>query len=285
MAPYDAASRSTGVCHIATLIPERTIDAWTSSAITARQPRALIWAPTPPAQAPTGNQPWDFAVGTPHKLLVIENKALVDTGAQAVATRVQLGMDQLDRLFALEVLNGLPVFYGLPGLLAKQLPRPIPPEPFVERAGWRLSPPFADWQRMVRPTELLSIPQVFAAWAPRHGSVTIDNALVTPFRTLSTLLDDALGCKEGVRLPNDPRSAWSLGSPPGDRLLGRAIDTLLREGISPSADLSGRLREVLARPDFAEATEQQAAEQSVNLHLGRAMWFALPTAPNEPKET
>ena len=58
-------------------------------AITTREPRALIWAPTPPAQAPKGNQPWDFAVeGSPAKLLVIENKSLINTSMKGAAHHV-----------------------------------------------------------------------------------------------------------------------------------------------------------------------------------------------------
>jgi hypothetical protein len=186
-------------------VPERTIDAWTSSVITSRESRALLWAPTPPAQAPGGGQPWDIAAElTPAKLLVIENKSLINSSTVGIATRIQIDMQQLLRFLSLGVLDGLPVFYGLPGPQPHNLPFPVPPEIFVQREAWRLNPPFQTWERMVRPTELLMFAPVLAAFQATQSTATINTAFFHPFRSLLDLLEAVLACTEGARLPPVP---------------------------------------------------------------------------------
>lgn len=61
------------------IIPERTIDAWTASEVIAFDFRARVWAPTPRSQA--AQEPWDFAITSSRpgeKLFVLENKGLFD---------------------------------------------------------------------------------------------------------------------------------------------------------------------------------------------------------------
>jgi hypothetical protein len=160
------------------LIPERTIDAWMSSSITAVDPNAMVWAPTPPAQnqrAPN-YQPWDVAVEAfgERKLLIFEDKCLLRTPAKGLLN-VPIELGQLWLLAQLEH-DGLPVFYGLPVLPRDSLPRVVPQELFTMRAGLRIVPPFSRWQRAPAPSNccvcLAFEPHLFAGRAQSRWIVT-----------------------------------------------------------------------------------------------------------------
>ena len=187
------------------IIPERTIDAWTSSAVLDREPRALVWAPTPPAQARSGCQPWHFPIGAfdlPGKLLVLQNKALIARPDPHCFPKVSVDLAQLARLVDLEV-DGLPVFYGLPGLCDVDLPSSLSQEDLSARALLRLHPGFDRWQRLVRPLELLALTPVMKAIVANRRVMT-----------LNTLGSGPLPASEGIPLGYAGRS---LGQRPADR--------------------------------------------------------------------
>ena len=195
-----------------------------------------------------------------------------------MATRVAVGFPQLIRLWVHDRADGLPIFYGLPGLGPDDLPTPIPPEPFVQRAGWRLRPPFDGWQRMVRPLEVLTIGKVFDAFMRGQEGVTIDTALLQPFRSLGALIDDVLGCREGRQMPPDPRApGWPLLRSLSDRSLSDIARRLKTDLRSPS-ELPERLDELLRLPEFSEETALATPEVSSATQMGRLMWLAIPIA-------
>lgn len=103
------------------VLPERTVDGWFSWQVLRAIRQALLWAPTPPAQAAHAAQPWDFVVAGfdgPHKLFVVETKALIGYEDWPHLPKVSLRLPQLSVLAGLAAANELPVFYGLPLLPA-----------------------------------------------------------------------------------------------------------------------------------------------------------------------
>lgn len=270
------------------IIPERTVDAWTSSAIVRRAPGALIWAPTPPAQAAAGTQPWDFAIeafGPPGKLLVLENKALIGQPTPNYVPKVRLEIDQLARLIDLEAV-GLPIFYGLPGLIEADLPRPMPPENFAARAMLRLRPRFDRWQRMVRPAELFGLRQVTQAIVAHRRTTTLHTSALFHFPSLRQLLADALACQQGKNLPEDPEGRRRPILPPfkPDSIVKDAVRRLAGMGEASPSEVIRRLHEIYSQPDVrARIADLQAEPARVEVHLNRTIWLVLPLPQRTPE--
>jgi hypothetical protein len=272
----------------ARLIPERTIDAWTSVAINEVDPDALIWAPTPNAQA--SNQPWDLAVqafGSPTKLLAFENKAL-ETRLLQTGWRpsVLIRWDQLLALLELHYLRALPVFYGLPGLKEPAV-QTLPPDDFAARAEARYKPlPFAEWQRVLTPGDVLAVlpararrslvkniqAAITAGDPVVKGGGRIPTDLLDGFPTLAEHLDAARDCLTG-RLINPTDTGPVLGATMTDA-----------DRVSSLGPIVARLalgRELVGEA-VAGAISQAAGSvlppdrrRRVGRHLMRTVWAAV----------
>jgi hypothetical protein len=269
---------------IVRLIPERTIDAWTSSAVTDWNPHALIWAPAPPAQAAGRDQPWDFAVedfAPPAKLLVLENKCLLGFEQVPHNPRVRLELEQFIRLLSLDAL-GLPVFYCLPGLGEADLPVPMPPETYANRAGLRLAPQFAVWHRALRPLELVLLPRVQTALLGGWRSVTLRTNALSGGRSLGDLLRTISACQAGQSLSKGDGGEIRPILPP--LLPKRDIDYALRRTAATLSGATARLgaEEVSSillsylEPGRTREVRSKRARNEATSHLGRTIWVVAP---------
>jgi hypothetical protein len=269
------------------IIPERTIDAWTSSAILAREPHALVWAPTPPAPAAQGTQPWHFPIGAfdpPSKLLVLENKALIGRLGAHHLPKVCLELDQLARLIDLEV-DGLPILYGLPGLCDMDLPSLIPREELGGRAALRFRPHFDRWQRLVRPLELLALRPVMKAMAANRHRMTLNTLALVGFPPLRAFLSDTQQGSWGRNLLTDPQDRADPLLPPfkPDPIVNYAVRRAACMGHECPAILKRRLIDIYAQPDVRARIEDRNGEPvRVDAHLSRTIWMVLPTVHKNP---
>ena len=185
----------------ASLIPERTIDAWIAIVVEQGDPAARIWAPTPLAQA--GTEPWDHAIGGPGhdgKLLVLESKGLSDDSA-LVARRphVTIHVTQLLFLMYLELWESLPAFYALPALTLADLGT-APASGPLWWASQRLAPRNAgQWIRVPSATQLAMHPNVRNSIRLGRASRRIQTSDIAgrPWPGLADFLTRARRCEFG----------------------------------------------------------------------------------------
>ena len=177
------------------VIPERTIDAWTSSEATAFDAFARVWAPD---QATQGrSEPWDFAIAptrSSEKIFMLENKGLYSRSGY---TFVRIDVRQLLILIWLHQAFGLPTFVGLPHLSASEA-LALADSPPLHRAMLRLFPrPFGDWHEVFSPIRLARIPRVEMAIRESRRSVAVSVDLLPRGRPLRQFLRDVANCREG----------------------------------------------------------------------------------------
>jgi hypothetical protein len=263
------------------IIPERTIDAWTSSAVLGREPRALVWAPTHPAQAGAGSQPWHFPIASfdpPGKLLVLQNKALIAQATPHCFPKVSVELAQLARLVDLEV-DGLPIFYGLPGLCDVDIPSPLPQDDLGAHALLRLRPHFDRWQRLVRPLELFALRPVMKAVAANRRMTSLHTLALVGFPPLRAFLSDTQAGPWGRNLPtdSDSRAAWLLPPFKPDPIVREAVRRAARMGQASASVLKRRLLDIYALPDVrARLADLHTEPARVDMHLNRTIWLVLP---------
>jgi hypothetical protein len=269
------------MAQIVRIIPERTIDAWTSSAILDREPRALVWAPTPPGHVVAGSQPWHFPIGAfdpPGKLLVLTNKALIGRVAPCHFPKISVELDQLARLVDLE-LDGLPILYGLPCLYDRDVPDPLPHQDFGAHALLRLRPHFDRWQRIVRPLELFSLRPVLKAVVANRRTMTLNTLSLVGFPSLRALLSNTGGAPWGKNLPADPNSRGKPLLPPfkPDSIVKHAVRLAACMGQATPSEMERRLRQIYSQPDIqARMADRQPESAHVDVHLNRTIWLMLP---------
>lgn len=271
------------------LIPERTIDAWTSIAVNDEDPDALIWAPTPNAQA--RNQPWDLAVegfGPPKKVVAYENKALEGSRLQNNTWRssVLIRWDQLLALVEFHYLRDLPVYYGLPGLQAHVV-QALPPENFAERGELRFKPQaFADWQRVLTPGEVLAVlprrarislaknlKTAIAAEADMvKGAGSIPTNAIAGYPSLAEHLDMARQCHVGRRVdPPDSGPFFGTAMTDKDRVasLGPIVAGILERSQLVAEEVGAEISRSL------DSLRPPSRSPRVGRHLMRTVWAAL----------
>lgn len=137
-------------------LPERTVDAWVSSAISATFPRARIWGPTQNIEETN----WDYGLSLGGgKIFIFEDKgttAVPRKQKRPLDThRIHIDIDQLtwycDRV---EPATGVPVYYVLP-----QPPwigdsgSDVVPDQAICRVS-STAGPFAEWAYISRVTDL-----------------------------------------------------------------------------------------------------------------------------------
>lgn len=264
------------------IIPERTIDAWTCSAILDREPRALVWAPTPQPQGRARRQPWHFPIASfdpPGKLLVLQNKALIARSNPHCFPKVSVDLAQLARLVDLEVA-GLPVFYGLPGLWGEDLLSPFVQEDLSVPALLKLRPSFDRWQRLVRPLELCSLRPVMKAIVGDRRGVTLNTLSLVGFPPLRAFLSDTREGPWGRDLPTDPddRTRSFLSELRPDCVVRDAVRRAASMGQAGPTVLRQRLLDFYDQPKGrAETADPRAEPISVDVQLSRTIWLLLPT--------
>lgn len=257
------------------VIPERTVDAWFSWQVIRAIPQALLWAPTPPAQAAA--QPWDFVVGgfdEPHKLFVVETKALIGYEDAPLLPKVSLRLPQLLMLASLAAANDFPVFYGLPLLPASELPTPLLPEFPPERAILRLEPPFAEWLRMFTPFELMAQPAIATALAdPTRSSVSVSTTEFIGGESLDAFLAKVKRCEIGRRYEG-----------PGTRRILPVIPSELDARLAAGEAVAQSHVSELIRTRLAAAYEMSDTQSSASEwgwkenHLARTTWTWVPVS-------
>jgi hypothetical protein len=254
---------------ITSLIPERTIDAWTAAEILSFDPFARLWAPNPRQQR--NQEPWDFASssGRLEKLIVIENKGLYAKDGSG-ATCVDLDLVQLARMAWLETAYNLPAFYGLPGLPANDVAA-VAHLPFSNRATLRTSPyVFGSWHRMAGAFSLLIHSPVASAIAARHRSLELEVVDYPATIGIRRFLGLAVGCFFGSDL-----SQGAMQPPPNAALSGSSADhaweaaaNVLSRHASPEL-VRERLASLATRPVDAEMQEV------ADVRLGQLIWAAV----------
>jgi hypothetical protein len=272
---------------IVRIIPERTIDAWTSSAILVREPRALIWAPTSPGQPTAGSQPWHFAIAAfdpPGKLLVLANKALLGRAAPHHFPKVSVELGQLARLVDLE-LEGLPILYGLPCLYDGEVSGPEPHEGLSAHALLRLKTQFDRWLRIVRPLELLAVRPVMKAVAASRHRMTLSTLSLVGFPPLRELLSSIGTAPWGKYLPGNPESrTWPLlPLLRPDAVVKDAVRQAASMGEATASEMDRRLNTIFEQTRVRPRRDESWAPPRVDMHLARTIWIVLP-APQRPPE-
>lgn len=264
------------------IIPERTIDAWTSSAILDREPRALVWAPTPPRRARNGHRPWHPPFGPvdhPGKLLAIQNKALIARMNSISFPKVSIDLGQLARLVDLET-QGVPIFYGLPCLWGVHLSDLLLNEDLRAHDLSSLRQRFVRWQRVVRPLEVLAMGPVLKAVAASRRVMTLDTLALVDFSSLRAFLSDTLADPWGLDLPTDQdfraRPLVAVFKP--EPIVTEAVRRVACMGPASPSGLRQRLLDLYAEPHARALLEDLGADPTrADLHLGRIMWLVLPT--------
>lgn len=260
------------------VIPERTVDAWLSWEVLRSIPRALLWAPTPPAQAANAPQPWDFGVAgidEPRKLFVVETKALIGYEDSPYLPKVSLRLPQLSVLATIAAANDPPVFYGLPLLDAAELPTPLLPESPPQRAILRLEPPFAEWLRMFTPFELMAHPEVAAAIADSaRSSVSLLTSDLAGGDSLGDFLAKVKRCEIGRRYEVQDTGPIMRVVPSESRARSAA-----REAVKGSLS-SHAIQDRLATITYEVSDMQPSASESLwkENHLARTIWTWAPVA-------
>lgn len=260
------------------ILPERTIDAWFAARVLAGMPRALLWAPSPPAQSLTGPQPWDFAT-TPSeselKVFVVETKALLGNEDSPYRPRIQLRVPQLCVLAAIASSSDIPIFYALPSLREESLPVPLYPELPPLRAALRISPPFGNWLGMFSPFMLLGTPRVRDAVIKRRTTVTVNTPDLSSGMTLNSFLTQVRGCKIGKTYDTaDSEGPMISYFPTDDEALNNVGNAL-----EDSTDISGlkeRLRSYAGEQTSDLHDRDRAWKQN---HLARTTWIWVPISP------
>lgn len=131
-------------------LPERTVDAWVTSAIVARVPQARIWAPT---QVPEDSN-WDFGIGLGEGItFILEDKGTTPTKHSHV---IEIDRDQLNKYCRItESDTGIPVYYVLPK--PPWHGEPSGRKEIPDQAVCRLEPVeggFEQWAFVIRCTDL-----------------------------------------------------------------------------------------------------------------------------------
>lgn len=260
------------------VIPERTVDAWFSWEVLRSIPRALVWAPAPPAQATHAAQPWDFAVGDidePRKLFVVETKALIGYEDSPYLPKVSLRLPQLSVLAKIAAANDLPVFYGLPLLAPAEIATPLLPESPPQRAVLRLEPPFAEWLRMFTPFELMAHPAVAAAIADStRSSVSVSTTELVGGDSLGAFLAKVKRCEVGRRYgEQDTRPIMRVV--PSESDARSAARAAVKGSLSSHA-----IQERLATTTSEVSDMQRSSSESLwkENHLARTIWTWAPLA-------
>jgi hypothetical protein len=251
------------------VIPERTIDAWTSAEILSFDPFARVWAPTPRSQA--NREIWDYAVSAGReneKLFVLENKGLFQDNPSS-ATHVTIDLVQLARLATLAVANRLPAFYGLPAITDLDA-RSSPPEGVVGRATLRTSPrTFGEWHRVGPAEDLVVQPRVWAAFGRRRRSCRMHVSDFPPFDGFRRFLARTVTCDHGWNL-----STKAYSPPPPSALTSAASEDAWRRVVS----LAERTHRTDQARELLLALAAENPNQTVDVidrRLGQLVWSVV----------
>jgi hypothetical protein len=272
----ESAQRRRRAVVAASLIPERTIDAWISIVVAGLDPTARIWAPTPRAQA--GSEPWDHAVagnGTKGKLVVLESKALKDDSALVARNpHVDIDLRQLMRLVYLEQKAKLPAYYALPSLTTGDLSK-TPMDNPLHWAATRSSPRYVgEWIRVPSASELATHPKVWASIQKGRKWRRLPSTEVgsQPWPDLVEFLAKARRCEVGRLVsdthPFDPIDPMLLT----DQGQQRAVE-IATAGVVASGGSHGALVEASA--EWSAIHDVPRDESRRSTPLDRTIWIVL----------
>ncbi|MGH2556489.1 MAG: hypothetical protein ACRDHO_12325 [Actinomycetota bacterium] len=208
----------------------------------------------------------------------MQNKALIARAAPHCFPKVTIELAQLARLVDLEA-DGLPIFYGLPGLCDVDLPSHLPGEDLGARALLRLRPHFDRWQRLVRPLELFALRPVMKAIVANRRMMTLDTLALFRFPPLRAFLSDTRAGPWGRELPTDADGRARPLLPPfkPDRIVRDAVRQAACMGQASPSILKQRLIDIYSQPDLCSRTADVRTEPvRVDLHLNRTVWLVLP---------
>jgi len=138
-------------------LPERTVDAWVSTAICSRFPHARIWGPTQNIEETN----WDYGLSLGDgKLLIFEDKGTTGVARkqkQPLEThRINIDIDQLSWYCnEVEPTTGVPVYYVLPKppWFGDPTGSKVVPDQAICRVS-SVAGPFTDWAFAIRSLDL-----------------------------------------------------------------------------------------------------------------------------------
>ncbi len=267
----------------ASIIPERTMDQWISIVVAGVDPCARIWAPTPRAQA--GAEPWDHAIdgsGSQSKLIVLESKGLQDDSAvHARNPHVVINIQQLLLLVYLQLWEGLPAYYALPGLRVADFAagQGAP----MWHAKMRLAPRQAgEWIRVPSALEVALDRDVLPAIRKQQASRRLLSSIVASrsWPDLVEFLARVRRCESG-RLVSEAAPFGPLRTPVlASGAAMRAATARARDVLLTGHDGGAEATAELARAFAPLRTERP--EPSLDTVLHRMMWIELSMRDTPP---
>lgn len=177
-------------------IPERTVDAWVTTAVHESFPGARIWAPT---QNDKSN--WDTGVGIAGKALILEDKATTPVKRKLKAPkdfhRIDIDLGQL-RWYCKDVerLHTVPAYYVLPN--PPWIGEPTGSDALPDQV--KHQPTFATWTWVVRCHHMWALlgskKYIETHTLPASAAVTLD-----------AFLKQVRSCQAGARIPAKPTAS------------------------------------------------------------------------------